>query len=61
MPDNIIPIFYIGIKQINRPGAQAHSSGCSVVLNRLCCDLRKIVVADEIPDGTNMIDELLGA
>jgi hypothetical protein len=30
------------------------------VLSRLCCNLRKIVVADEILVGTNMIDELFG-
>ena len=32
----------------------------AVVRNRLCCNLRKIVVADEILDGTNMIDQLFG-
>jgi hypothetical protein len=31
-----------------------------VVRNRLCCNLREIVVADEILDGTNMIDQLFG-
>jgi hypothetical protein len=31
-----------------------------VVLNRLCCNLREIVVADEILDSADMIGQLFG-
>ena len=45
--------FHVGDR--SREGARDR-----VVLNRLCCDLREIVMADEIFDGAHMIDQLFG-
>ena len=49
-----------GRKALNWWAGEIQQVKQEVVLNRLCCDLREIVMADEIFDGAHMIDQLFG-